>query len=66
MSKNTLSNQSEWVLLNEFARRTGKPAEAIRKNINSGGSLFKYSTKKDSRYWINIRGYFDMLDQQAF
>ncbi len=68
MSKNTLqtSNQSEWVLINEFARRTGKTADAIRQNINSGGSLFKYSTKHENRIWINIRGFFDMLGESNF
>ena len=67
MSKNTLKNSdSEWVLVREFAKRTGKTAEAVRKNINSGGSLFKYSRKNENRLWIDIRGFFNMLDDLTF
>ena len=47
MSKNT--SNSEWVMINEFAKRTGKTAEAVRQNISSGGSLFKYSKKHENR-----------------
>lgn len=67
MSTNTLKNSnSEWVLVREFAKRTGKTAEAVRKNINSGGSLFKYSRKNENRLWIDIRGFFNMLDDLTF
>lgn len=64
MSTNTLkTSNSEWVMINEFARRTGKTADAVRQNISSGGSLFKYSKKHENRVWINIRGFFDMIDK---
>lgn len=67
MSKHTpKTSTSEWVLVREFARRTGKSAEAIRKNINSGGSIFKFSKKNENRLWIDIRGFYDMLDDITF
>jgi len=67
MSKNIQnSNNSEWVVLSEFARRTGKTADAVRQNINSGGQLFKFSKKFDNRIWINIRAFFDMLNDLTF
>jgi len=64
MSKNI--QNSEWVVLSEFARKTGKTADAIRQNINSGGSLFKFSKKFDNRIWINISAFFDMLNDLTF
>lgn len=63
--RNTSTN-SEWVVIGEFAKRTGKTANAVRQNINSGGSLYKFAKKFDSRIWINIRAFHDMMDELTF
>lgn len=62
---NTLHN-SQWVVIKEFAKQTGKTADAVRQNINSGGSLYKFAKKFDNRIWINIGKFNDMMDDLTF
>ena len=60
------SSTSEWVVIGEFAKRTGKTANAVRQNINSGGLLYKFAKKFDNRIWINIGKFNDMMDDLTF
>ncbi len=60
------SSTSEWVVIKEFAKQTGKTADAVRQNINSGGSLYKFAKKFDNRIWINIGKFNDMMDDLTF
>ena len=62
---NTLHN-SQWVVIKEFAKQTGKTANAVRQNINSGGLLYKFAKKFDNRIWINIGKFNDMMDDLTF
>ena len=62
---NTLHN-SQRVVIKEFAKQTGKTADAVRQNINSGGSLYKFAKKFDNRIWINIGKFNDMMDDLTF
>ncbi len=62
---NTLHN-SQWVVIKEFAKQTGKTANAVRQNINSGGSLYKFAKKFDNRLWINLGAFRNMMDDLTF
>lgn len=62
---NTLHN-SQWVVIKEFAKQTGKTANAVRQNINSGGSLYKFAKKFDNRLWINLSAFRNMMDDLTF
>lgn len=60
------SSTSEWVVIGEFAKRTGKTANAVRQKINSGGSLYKFAKKFDNRLWINLGAFRNMMDDLTF
>ncbi len=54
-----------WVTLEQFCVITGSKADTIRKNIRSGGEMFKVSTKFQNRIFINYFAFNSMLDDKC-
>lgn len=54
-----------WMTLEKFCEYTGSKADTIRKNIKSGGDMFKISVKFENRIFINYERFNSMLDDKC-
>ena len=43
----------KWILLEKYCELTGSKADTIRKEIRSGGTMFKFALKEGKFIYIN-------------
>ena len=56
---------SLWMTLKKFCEETGGKADTIRKNIKSGGEMFRVSVKHQNRIFINFYAFNSMLNNKC-
>lgn len=60
-----MMQSSLWMTLEKFCEETGSKADTIRKNIKSGGEMFRVSVKHQNRIFINFYAFNSMLNNKC-